>query len=674
MYSEPVTAAAGASEYASLALSTGGATRTVDALSGDATDTHVITFAGDAAAANATGMLTLDETGLADDSDNALGTDGASAQRVADGQAPRILSANITAANTVTVVYSEPVTAAAGASEYASLALSTGGATRTVDALSGDATDTHVLTFSGAAAAANATGTLTLDETGLADDSDNALGTDGASAQPVADGQAPRILSANLTAANTVTVVYTEPVTAAAGASEYASLALSTGGATRTVDALSGDATDTHVLTFSGAAAAANATGTLTLDETGLADDSDNALGTDGASAQPVADGQAPRILSANITAANTVTVVYTEPVTAAAGASEYASLALSTGGATRTVDALSGDATDTHVLTFSGAAAAANATGTLTLDETGLADDSDNALGTDGASAQPVADGQAPKVLSANITAANTVTVVYTEPVTAAAGASEYASLALTPGGTRTVDALSGDATDTHVITFAGDAAAANATGMLTLDQTALADASGNAIGPSTSFAQRVADGQAPKVLSANITASNTVTVVYSEPVTAAAGASELREPGAVHGRRHPHRRRPVRRRDRHARTHVQRRRGRGERHRNADAGRDRAGRRLRQRPWNRRGVRAAGRRRPGAPDSFRQHNCRQHRHRSVHRAGHRGRRGRPSTRAWRCPRAAPPAPSTPCPATRPTRTYSRSAAPRPRRTPPER
>ena len=577
-------------------------------LSGNTTSAHTLTFSGAAAATGTTGTLTVNQTGLADASGNALGTNEAFAQRVADAQAPRILSANITAGNTVTVAYSEPVTAAAGASAYAGLELSTGGPARNVTALSGNTTAMHVITFDGAAAAANATGTLTVNQTGLADNSGNALGTNEAFEQPVADGQAPVIRSAAITAGNTVVVAYTEPVTAAAGASEYPSLALTPGGA-RNVDALLGNTTDTHTLTFDGPAAAANAIGTLTVNQTGLADASGNALGTNEAFAQRVADAQAPEIVSAAITAGRTITVVYNEPVTAVHREVQYTRVDLFPGGA-RGVNTHSGTTTNTHVIMFGGnsPAAAANATGMLTVNQAALVDASGNALGQSTAFVQPVSDGQAPRILSAAITAGNTVTVVYTEPVTAAAGASEYASLALSTGGaTRTVDALSGDATDTHVLTFSGAAAAANATGTLTLDETGLADDSDNALGTDGASAQPVADGQAPRILSANITAANTVTVVYTEPVTAAAGASGVRRaPGAVHGRRHPHRRRPVRRRDRHARTHVQRRRGRGERHRNADAGRDRAGRRLRQRPWNRRGVRAAGRRRPGAPGFF--------------------------------------------------------------------
>ena len=527
-YSEPVASAAGAPAYAGLELSTGGgATRGITALSGNATDTHVITFDGAAAAANATGTLTVNQTALADEAGNALGTSEAFERAVADAQAPKVLSAAITAGNAVTVVYTEPVASAAGASEYTDLELSTGGgATRNVTALSGNATDTHVVTFSGVAAAANATGTLTVNQTALADEAGNALGTNEAFGQPVADGQAPKVLSANITAGNAVTVVYTEPVASAAGASEYTDLALSTGGAARTVTALSGNATDTHVITFDGAAAAANATGTLTVNQTALADEAGNALGTNEAFERAVADGQAPKVLSAAITAGNAVTVVYTEPVASAAGASEYTDLALSTdGGAARTVAALSGNATDTHVITFDGAAAAANATGTLTVNQTALADEAGNALGSSTSFGQPVADGQAPEIRMAAITAGNNVTITYTEPVTAAQGA--YAGLELPAGTTRMITAVSGNATDRHVIAFGGAPAAQGGTGRITIDATAVLDAAlprPNALGADESLVEQFYDGRTPLVVSAKVAGPYNATIQYSRPVTAQA------------------------------------------------------------------------------------------------------------------------------------------------------
>ena len=584
-------------------------------------DSAVLTLSGALAGSMPDIELTYD-MGTGDIEDGAGNELRSATRAVADGLPPKILSANITAGNAVTVVYSEPVAAAAGASAYTGLELTPGGA-RTVTAPSGSPTNTHVITFDGPEAATNATGTLTVNQTALADASGNALGTDEEFLRSVADGQAPRVLSANITAGNAVTVVYSEPVAAAAGASAYASLTLTPGGA-RGITAPPGGAADTHVIAFDGAAAATNATGTLTVNQAALADAPGNALGPSTAFEQQVADGQAPRVLSANITAGNAVTVVYSEPVAAAAGASAYASLTLTPGGA-RGITAPPGGAADTHVIAFDGAAAATNATGTLTVNQAALADAPGNALGPSTAFEQQVADGQAPRVLSANITAGNAVTVVYSEPVAAAAGASAYASLTLTPGGARGITAPPGGAADTHVIAFDGPEAATNATGTLTVNQAALADAPGNALGPSTAFEQQVADGQAPRVLSANITAGNAVTVVYSEPVRLSRGRRGVgvRKPDADAGRR-PRHHRPAGRRGGHARNRVRRRRGRDKRHRHADRKPGRAGRRARQRARPVNSVRAAGRRRPGAQDCLRRHNGRQNRHRSVQRAGH--------------------------------------------------
>ena len=70
------------------------------------------------------------------------------------------------------------------------------------------------------------------------------------------------------------------------------------------------------------------------------------------------------------------------------------------------------------------------------------------------------------PTVVSAKITGANTITIVYNEPVTTIAA--QYAALALTAGGSRSVSSISGSGSATILITFSGAAAAADETGTI--------------------------------------------------------------------------------------------------------------------------------------------------------------------------------------------------------------
>src|SRR3989344_9384672 len=70
------------------------------------------------------------------------------------------------------------------------------------------------------------------------------------------------------------------------------------------------------------------------------------------------------------------------------------------------------------------------------------------------------------PTVVSAKITGANTITIVYSESVTTIAA--QYTTLALTAGGSRSVSSISGSGSATILITFSGAAAAADETGTI--------------------------------------------------------------------------------------------------------------------------------------------------------------------------------------------------------------
>ena len=520
-YSEPVTAQQSA--YSALSLTSGG-TATDLTLAGDTTATHVITFAGVTAAANATGVLTLNATRLADASGNALVGSGELEQRVEDGQAPTITGGAITAGDTLTITYSEPVSR--DQSAYASLELSPGDTRSSLDLSPGTPSDTHAITFDGTAAAANATGTLTMDATRLVDASGNALGDSNALRRDMDDGQAPSVVNATAVSLSEIRVEFDEPVNATGTAGgggwsilggEWNSRSVSyrsdiSAGSTSLALTLDGNLVDDSPSGIT----LRYATGTVN-----FTDASGNMLGT--VASQAVADGIVPRLRSANFTAADKVTVTYSEPVTAQQSA--YSALSLTSGG-TATDLTLAGDTTATHVITFAGVTAAANATGVLTLNATRLADASGNALVGSGELEQRVEDGQAPTITGGAITAGDTLTITYSEPVTQVPSA--YTALSLTPGGTRSPSGPSGSASATHAVTFGGRPADTNATGILTVNQTLLADESGNAMGTGT-LPQDLADGQGPKVTRSAITGGRNLTITYSEPVAAAPSAYSM-------------------------------------------------------------------------------------------------------------------------------------------------
>ena len=511
VYSEPVGGAASA--YASLSLSPGGV-RSVTGPAGGASDAHTVAFGGAAAATNATGTLTVNQTALADASGNPLGPSTAFEQALADGQPPALLSARITGPDSLAVAYSEAVLA--GTAAYSSPALDSGRGLE-IASVSGSSA-VHTISLAGAPVdATNATGSIVVDEAALADASGNPLGDDRSRSQAVRDGQRPELVSSIITGGNTVTVRYSEPV--AAPLSAYAGLALASDGS-RAFTALAGNSTPAHAVTFAGSPAMPNAMGNITIDERAVVDAAapPNSLGTSAARMWQLADDRNPSIVSAEVTGADRTTIRYDRPV--AAPQSAYLSLVVD--GLERNATApFGGNNTRTHHVYFAPGGALPNATGSVVIDASAVSNADGGTLGA-GPVNRTLADGQAPSILRASIAGPNAAAIVYSEPVTRPPGA--YSAVSLAPGGSRAVEgpsaAEAGAASASHSVSFGGAAAAANATGLITIDQTALADAAGNPLGPSAAFSQPLADGQAPSVASARITAGNALSIVYSEPV----------------------------------------------------------------------------------------------------------------------------------------------------------
>ena len=525
VYSEAVDARPSA--YSALSLSPGSPASALTLAAGNSTRTHVVEFDGAEAATGSNGTLTVDETALTDGSGNALGGRTAFEQGLADGQAPVLVSARVTGPLALAITYSEPV--AGDRTAYSGAALD-GYGQRSVESLSGSGSAVHTIALSGApAAGTNTTGSIVLDAAALADASGNPLGTERDLRQRLDDGQRPELVSAIITGTHTVAVRYTEPVTAPLSA--YAGLDLGPDG-TRSFDRLEGNGSAAHSVSFAGSPAAPHARGSITIDERLVLDTASppNSLGTDAARAQQLADARNPSIVSAVVAAPDVATIRYDRPVTAPQAAYVWLEVA----GLERAVSGLGGDGTREHRISFAPGGAPSNATGLVTIDGAAVSNPDGGPLGT-GPFNRTLADGQAPTVVSARVTGPNAATVEYSEPVARVPAA--YASVSLSPGGGRTAAGPSGDPAPVHVVSFGGGAAATGATGTLVVDQTALLDAAGNALGASASHRQPLADGQAPAIVSALVSAGNSLSIEYSEPVARARQAYSglVLEPGGA-------------------------------------------------------------------------------------------------------------------------------------------
>ena len=227
------------------------------------------------------------------------------------------------------------------------------------------------------------------------------------------------------------------------------------------------------------------------------------------------ADRTAPRLLSAEVTSPGSVTVRYTEPVYADGTAAAYGALVVD--GVTRTYPAapLSGNGTAAHTLAFTGDPAASDATGRILLNMSAVTDPAGNPLGGGGGDPavastilQVISDGQPPRITAAAITDPGRFTVRYSEPVYAAGTA--YGTLVVGGGTPRTYAAapLWGNGTAVHALGFLGAPAGGGDTGTLAVNQTAVSDPSGNALGSLTADLRQLAPGG---LLTAGIRANTT-------------------------------------------------------------------------------------------------------------------------------------------------------------------
>ena len=128
--------------------------------------------------------------------------------------------------------------------------------------------------------------------------------------------------------------------------------------------------------------------------------------------------------------------------------------------------------------------------------------------------------------VESAAITGPQSITIRYDADANATGSA--YHSIVV--GGTPRSATLTGAGTDTHVLQFDGDPAARDATGTVTINQTAVTDPAGRPFGNNATYQLALADGQAPVLASAvlDLTAGENglLTVTFDEAAAAAPDA----------------------------------------------------------------------------------------------------------------------------------------------------
>jgi hypothetical protein len=413
--------------------------------------------------------------------------------------------------------------------------------------VSSDGGVTWTATFTPAAGVTDTTNVIILDKTGVSDTAGNAGVGSSSSANFAIDTQAPTVsivLSDSALAAGetaTVTLTFSEAVTGLTLAD------LSAGsGALSALSSLDGGVTWSATLTPS--AATTSATNAVTLAAGSLVDPAGNANAGATSSANYAVDTLRP---SASVTLSDsalsvgetaTVTITFTEAVTGFGNADltvvngTLGAVASSDGGVTWTA-------------TFTPAASVTDATNVITLDNTGVSDAAGNAgLGAT-SSANFAIDTARPTAVVAisdsalSIGETATVTITFSEAVTAFSNA----DLAIANGTLGAV--ASSDGGLTWSATFTPAAGVTDGTNVITLDQTGVSDAAGNAGAGSASSANYTIDTQAPTAAivlsdSALIAGeSATVTITFSETVAGltlaglSAGAGTLSALGSLDG-----------------------------------------------------------------------------------------------------------------------------------------
>ncbi len=440
---------------------------------------------------------------------------------IADGQAPVLLSAAAVSNTLVQLQYSEDIDG--GSLLFTDGILVSGGGSVTSIGLNADNSIVELTIDDLAAGATDYIGTLdiTLDAGDIIEDATGNISAGDQSSFPIADGQAPVLLSATAVSNTLVQLQYSEDIDG--GSLLYTDGILVSGGGSVISVGLNADNSIVELTIDDLAAGATDYTGTLdiTLDAGDIIEDATGNISAGDQSSFPIADGQAPVLLSATAVSNTLVQLQYSEDIDG--GSLLYTDGILVSGGGSVISVGLNADNSIVELTIDDLAAGATDYTGTLdiTLDADDIIEDASSNLSASDETSFPIADGQAPVLLSATAVSNTLVELQYSEDI-------DGGSLLFTDGilvsGGGSVTSIGLNA-DNSIVELTIDDLAAGATDYIgTLDITLdagdiIEDATGNiSAGDQSSFP--IADGQAPVLLSATAVSNTLVQLQYSEDI----------------------------------------------------------------------------------------------------------------------------------------------------------
>jgi hypothetical protein len=486
--------------------------------------TWTATFTPTSSITDATNLITLDNTGIADLAGNAGSGTTDSNNYAIDTVRP---TASIVVANTalsigqtssVTITFSEAVSGFT----TADLAVANG----IVSSLtSSDGGVTWTATFTPSSNVNDTTNLITLNNTGVSDLAGNTGSGTTDSNNYVIDTQRPTatiiVADSSLKIGETslVTITFSEAVTGFSNAD----LTIANGTLTA-VNSFDGGITWTA--TFTPTSSITDSTNLITLDNTGIADQAGNAGSGTTDSNNYAIDTVRPTATvvvadsALKIGETSQVTITFSEAVTGFTNAD----LTIANG----TLSAVSSsDGGITWIATFTPSASITDTTNLITLDNTGIADQAGNAGSGTTDSNNYAIDTQRPTativvadpVLNAGET--SLVTITFSEAVTGFTNA----DLTVANGTLTAVTSVDGGITWTA--TFTPTAGINDATNLISLNNTGVSDLAGNSGSGVTNSANYSIDTVAPTATivvanpSLNVGASSLVTITFSEAVT---------------------------------------------------------------------------------------------------------------------------------------------------------
>ena len=482
------------------------------------------TFTPTASITDTTNLITLDNTGIADLAGNAGSGTTDSANYVIDTQRPTativVADTNLAAGETslVTITFSEAVSGFT----TADLTVANG----TLSGLSSsDGGITWTATLTPTSNITDTTNLLTLDNTGVVDLAGNAGSGTTNSNNYAIDTARPTativVADNNLRIGETslVTITFSEAVTGFTNAD----LTIANG----TLTAVSSsDGGITWTATFTPTASITDATNLITLNNTGIADQNGNAGSGTTDSNNYAIDTVRPTatiVMADNnlrIGETSLVTITFSEAVTGFTNAD----LTIANG----TLSAVSSsDGGITWTATFTPSASITDITNLITLDNTGIADLAGNAGSGTTDSNNYAIDTQRPTativVADSNLTAGETslVTITFSEAV------SGFTNADLTIANGTLTAVSSSDGGITWTATFTPNVGVNDASNLITLANTGIADLAGNAGSGTTNSNNYTIDTVLPTATvivadnSLKVGETSLVTITFSEAVT---------------------------------------------------------------------------------------------------------------------------------------------------------